>query len=254
MIDPISFSTAFMLGLLSSTHCIGMCGGIAMAMALQPETARIIGPDQPNPAIRWQQWTSRLTIPLMFNSGRISCYVILGVLFGAIAYSLADLLQPVSDILRSISGFILVAMGLYIGQWWLGISRLEQAGSKVWQYVQPLTRHLMPIKTVQQAYCCGLLWGLLPCGMIYSILAWTVSSNQTPWAGLIMLAFGLGTLPAMLLNVVFFREFKRYMQHPLVRNSFALLLIVLGIVTIASNGLLDGLDIAFLNSHHHAHH
>jgi sulfite exporter TauE/SafE len=100
--------------------------------------------------------------------------------------------------LRYVAGLLLIAMGLSIADWWRGISVLERAGAVVWKPVQKLVGGLLPVRHWSQGFVLGLGWGLMPCGLIYSALAWSATAQDAGAGALLMLLFGIGTLPAML--------------------------------------------------------
>ena len=87
---------------------------------------------------------------------------------------------------------------MYIADWWRGIQVLERAGAHLWRPVQSLSSRWLPIRDWRQGLALGCCWGLMPCGLIYSSLAWAATAQDPFQSGLLMLLFGLGTLPAML--------------------------------------------------------
>merc|ERR1711916_213024 len=89
-------------------------------------------------------------------------------------------------------------MGLYLTHWWLGLQYLENAGQRLWQFVKPMAKRLMPVKRFHTAIAFGAVWGWLPCGLVYSALALAVTQQTVSAAAGSMLAFGLGTVPALL--------------------------------------------------------
>jgi sulfite exporter TauE/SafE len=176
MIDlPVAMS-AFMLGLAGVGHCMGMCGGIAAALNLGG--SRSVG------------------ITLAYHSGRILSYTLLGGLLGLLAGTIE--IQAWTISLRYLAALLLIGMGLYVANWWHGMMVLERLGSQLWQPVQRLSSRWLPIRHWYQALALGLCWGLMPCGLIYSSLAWAATAQHAPSSALMMLCFGLGTLPAML--------------------------------------------------------
>jgi len=211
--------TAFSLGLLSSAHCVGMCGGImgALTMAI-PASAK---------HRRWQ-------LLLSYNLGRITSYTLMGLLLGFFAGGFSALGGAVW--LRILAGALLIAMGLYLANWWRGLVYLERVGKYFWAYLQPLGRGLMPVSSVSKAFALGMLWGWLPCGLVYSALAYAMVQAEPLAAGTVMLAFGVGTLPAVLAT-----GFAAYhisallsgiLRRTWVRASFAFAIILFGIWTI----------------------
>ncbi len=96
------------------------------------------------------------------------------------------------------AGLFMVLLGLYLGGWWFGLTRLEKIGAGLWRRIEPFARRLLPVHSRSQALVLGLLWGWIPCGLVYSMLIWSVSAGSAVNGAALMLAFGLGTLPNLL--------------------------------------------------------
>ena len=214
MIEPLSLVTALLLGLMGASHCLVMCGGIAAAASSSGSGK------------------TDLSFLFLFNLGRILSYTCAGLMVSFLGLWLADSHQVALLILRSISGVLLILMGFYIARWWMVLTRLESGGQFLWRYLQPLTRKLIPIRTRPQALALGLLWGWLPCGLIYSTLAWVAANAQPGMGALTMLCFGLGTLPGILAAGIFARQINGYIQHKRFRQLAGLLLMFYGSWTI----------------------
>jgi sulfite exporter TauE/SafE len=214
MTEPLSLVTAFLLGLMGASHCMVMCGGIAAA-------ASSASPSKHN-----------LFFLLLFNLGRISSYSIAGLIVSLLGLWLADSYQVAQQVLRSFAGVLLILMGFYVARWWMLLTRLETAGQLLWRYIQPFTRSLIPIKTKPQALALGLLWGWLPCGLIYSTLTWVAANGQPVMGALTMFCFGLGTLPGVLAAGIFARQLNRLISHQYFRQFSGVILIFYGAWTL----------------------
>ena len=125
-------------------------------------------------------------------------------------------------------------MGLYIAQWWFGITKLEQAGSILWRYISPLLKPLIPADTPTKALLLGMGWGWLPCGLVYSTLIWSSAAGSWDESALLMLGFGIGTLPAMLATGLIAQQVKAFVAQQSVRRFSGILLIAMGIWTLLS--------------------
>jgi len=224
--DWLQLGTAFSLGFLGGAHCIGMCGGLMSALSF---------------AIPERQATRRLLILLTYNLGRILSYAAIGALFGWLGYLSGD--HPA---LRIIAGLLLVAMGLYLANWWHGLRVLEKLGAKAWRFIQPLGKNLMPVRHPGQALLLGAIWGWLPCGLVYSALALASTQADTVQSAATMLFFGLGTLPAVLAGGLLAERVKQLVQNRGLRIVFALAIIAFGLWTIYM-GLPQS------EGHHHHH-
>ena len=211
--SEINLISAFVVGLLGGVHCAGMCGGIVGALSFGTREGR------------------NFPILLGYNLGRISSYTLAGALMGALGFYFSGLLpvQTAQRVLLSFAGVFLVLMGFYLAGWWNALSGVERLGGMLWRRIEPLGRGLLPVRSVGQAVLLGLLWGWLPCGLVYSALVWTVSSGGVLEGAMLMLAFGLGTLPNLLLMGVAAAQLNRWVRNPLVRAFAGALVILFGV-------------------------
>ena len=205
---------AFVVGLIGAGHCMGMCGGIASILS--------IGAQKPSP----------ITL-VLYNFGRLLSYMVIGGLIGGAVSSLGQLSDFNAALawLRLVAAMFMIVLALYIGKWWFGLLAFEKVGQRLWRYVSPIGQSLLPLKHPIHALPFGFVWGWLPCGLVYSMLTWAaVSGSWVNGAG-IMLAFGLGTLPAML-TVGFGAGFlKKLQQADLFRQCGAILILLYGLFT-----------------------
>lgn len=186
------------------------------------------------------QVAQRVRILLAYNFGRIASYTLIGALAGGIGYQLAA--AGGVSVLRVIAGLLLVAMGLYLADWWRGLAYLEKAGGLLWKRLQPLSRSLMPVKNMRSALLLGAVWGWLPCGLVYTAVAYALAQADGTYAAGIMLAFGLGTLPAVLTGGLMAERTKALLQRKGFRLSMALIIIVFGLWTLAAALQHAGMD------------
>jgi len=209
-----SIIAVFFVGLLSGVHCLGMCGSIVGILTGQ----------LPQGKTRWP-------FHLAYSSGRVASYTLAGALVGALGQ--AGLLLrddvPVQHLLFALSSLMLIALGLYIAGIWGLVRRIEGLGRFLWQRIQPLTRGLLPVKTPFQAFLLGTLWGWMPCGLVYSVLVTALAAGRADSGALVMLAFGLGTLPNLLLIGLFWESLRRWVQSPRVRLAAGLLVAGFGV-------------------------
>lgn len=172
---------AFTLALLGGLHCAGMCGGFVGAIHVhRPKDV---------PAAR---------LAAGYHAGRITSYTLAGALVGTLGGALyaADVL-PLQIALLVAGSLMLLAIGATLfgrGAW---LKRLEPLGLGIWRAIGPLAKRVYPPRSGAQALAAGLAWGWIPCGMVYAALPLALVAGG-PWQGaLVMLAFGLGTLPNM---------------------------------------------------------
>ncbi|HTY02839.1 MAG TPA: sulfite exporter TauE/SafE family protein [Rhodocyclaceae bacterium] len=196
------FAAIFLVGLLGGTHCVGMCGGIVGALAAQSGGNRAAWP-----------------LHLAYNVGRILSYTAAGALVGSIG-GLGLAFGPVATVQLSfyvVANLMLVALGFYLMGFTRSLAFAEQAGLSLWNRIRPLTSRFLPVKTVGQALPLGMLWGWLPCGLVYSVLATALVSGSAVRGATAMLVFGLGTLPNLLLAGLLLSRFRRFAQAPVAR-------------------------------------
>lgn len=211
------FLAVFLIGLLGGVHCAGMCGGIVSALSMQMPERR---------AERGPAWA----IHLAYNLGRIASYAIAGAAMGALG-SLGLLLNnalPVQMGLYVGANLMMIALGLYLTGLTGALAFTERAGQWLWRRVQPVTRRFLPVRGVRQALPLGLLWGWLPCGMVYSVLSMTLLTGSAARGALTMLAFGLGTLPNLMLAGLLLARFRGIVQGRALRLGSGLLVLGFG--------------------------
>ncbi|MEI7841629.1 MAG: sulfite exporter TauE/SafE family protein [Gallionellaceae bacterium] len=200
--SDFSLFAVLLVGFLGGVHCLGMCGSIVGIFTAQ------VPKDSP----RWP-------FHLAYSGGRIASYAVAGALVGAIGQ--AGLLMrdavPLQHLLFGLSSLMLIALGLYLAGVWGAVRKLEQLGGGLWKKLQPYTTRLLPVNTVPRALGLGALWGWLPCGLVYSVLLTALASGSAMQGALIMLMFGLGTLPNLLAIGLFWEKVKGWVQSPRVR-------------------------------------
>ncbi len=213
------YITAFIVGVLGGVHCLGMCGGVMGALTFNLKLS-----------VQSSWWRS-FPYQITYNAGRISSYVLIGALFGFLGASLTNLAQflPVQQILQTVAGIFMIILGLYLGGWWNGVIAVERVGVGVWRQIQPFASKLIPVKNLPQAWAYGFVWGWIPCGLVYSMLIMALSSGGAVGGGLVMLAFGLGTLPNLLLMGVFAFYFTRLSRKTWVRKLAGVIIILMGL-------------------------
>ncbi|MDG6778954.1 sulfite exporter TauE/SafE family protein [Thiomicrorhabdus sp. zzn3] len=210
--------TAVIVGLLGGVHCLGMCGGVvgALTFSLDPRVQR--------------SWPNMLLYQLAYNGGRIFSYMLIGSLFGFLGMALGSLaaLLPAQQLLQILAGFFMLALGLYLAGWWNGVVVVEKLGKRLWAKMQPYAQRLTPVRSLPQAWWYGMVWGWLPCGLVYSMLIMALSAGGAVEGALVMLAFGLGTLPNLMLMGVFAFYFTRLARQKWLRIMAGLGVMALG--------------------------
>ena len=219
MTPELTLLAALVTGLLSSTHCLGMCGGIAGSFGLSTggAPARTLG------------------FSVLFNGGRVLSYAIAGAIVGTVGLwtGKALALGEAAALLRILTGLILVGVGLQLTFNWQGLRHLERLGGGLWRRLQPITRKLLPVRSPRAALALGLLWGWLPCGLVYTMLLAAATLADPLDSALLMLAYGAGTLPAMVTAATAAQTLRKLVSRPAVRRAGGVLLLGFGIWTAA---------------------
>jgi uncharacterized protein len=187
-IDLSALFTAFFVALLGSGHCFGMCGGIAAGLGTLPGSAHDGAATKPS-----------VVSALLFNLGRILCYVILGLISAWILAGVGQALNVPkwSMMLRFVTALMIFLIGVQFLFNWQTLASIERAGAKVWKRILPFAVRAGGLPGGSGRLMLGLCWGLLPCGLVYSVLL-TASAAGSALAGAsVMFAFGVGTLPSM---------------------------------------------------------
>jgi uncharacterized protein len=212
---------AFLIGLMSALHCVGMCGGIIGALSFSlPGTVR---------NSRWRM----LPYVLAYNLGRIASYTAAGALAGGLGAGVYAAAGPQAGypVLQILAAVMLAAIALHLAGWFPRFAIIERMGVPLWRRLEPLGRRLLPVRSPLHAALFGLIWGWLPCGLVYSVLAWTAAAGGAFEGAVYMLAFGAGTLPSVMsggLLAAWFVNVPR--RWPWLRQVVGALILVMAVV------------------------
>ena len=210
-------SAAFVAGFFGSAHCLGMCGGIAGLFAVKLEIASL---------------SRRLGLGLAYNIGRVLGYAALGFLAAGIGGVLAGVLPSLAGPIRIASGLLIVLVGVHLAFDLRLLDILERGGAVLWQRIAPSAQSLLPVTSHWQAVALGFLWGWLPCGLVYSALLIAATSGEALDGAIVMAAFGLGTLPAMLVTGLGAAQLQAFMTRKWARRGAGLVVVLLGLATL----------------------
>ncbi len=175
------FLAAFSMGLFGSPHCLGMCGGIVTAFGLSMQH---VSDSKKNGLI------------LTYHVGRLISYSLLGLIASVIGVAIFQSIMS-NSAPRIVLGAVLVLIGLAM----FGLplfNQLEKVGMRFWQSLAPLRKKVFPIDSFGKALFAGLLWGFLPCGLVYGALMMAIAGNDIATGAALMFVFGLGTMPMLI--------------------------------------------------------
>lgn len=224
MNGTLTLGAALLLGLVASTHCVVMCGGISTALGLATAKGRNGRP--------------RALLLIGYQLGRISSYALAGLLFAGIlgrAIAVLDI-EAVRGTLRAVSALALLLAAL------VAFGRVRDPGSSIgkrlWPKLAPLGRRLLPISSVPRAFAFGMIWGWMPCGFVYTVLLIATLQLDALDGALTMAAFGLGTAPALLMTAFGAQRLAAFAANAGARHAAGSLLLLGAVLTIAGPSLV----------------
>jgi hypothetical protein len=231
--------SAFLVGLLGGVHCAAMCGGIVAALNLPARRAVLsaAGGGTITGGVFGQ-----LPMHAAYGTGRIASYAAAGAIAGGVGgvATLADTVMPLQIALALVANALVVLLGVYLAGAGSGVARLEAIGSALWRRVAPLGKRFLPVDTPARAIGAGAVWGWLPCGLVYSVLALALVSGDALRGATVMLAFGLGTAPNLLVAGLALERFRSRLARPRVRLAAGLAVAALGVWgAIRTPGLIE---------------
>lgn len=239
------FFSAFLMGLLGSPHCLGMCGGIVSAFGI---------------SMQGLSKSKRQGLIAIYHIGRLLSYMLLGALAALVG---ATLFTPFyhSSLPKLLLGLSLVLVAFMM----LGLpllNRIERLGFGLWQALSPVRAKLFPLTTPTKALAAGMLWGFLPCGLVYGAILMASSSaalgndlqTKLSFGALIMLSFGLGTLPMLIATQQVVAWLQQHIKRFSLRQASASVMLLSGLVIAAMPLLHSHHSSATHNDHQHADH
>lgn len=245
--SSIALLPIVVIGLLGGVHCIGMCGGIVSAFAVSAPGRHPFPVAVTSAGSLFAAAADSGARVLAFNAGRIGSYAAAGAFAGLVGSVPALInLASVQTAAYWLANLMLVALGLTLMNVWHGLVRLEAVGQLVWRRVQPLMRHLLPVRSPWQACALGALWGWVPCGMVYSVLMTALLTGSAVQGALVMLAFGLGTLPLLFFMGIAGTSLRPWLQRRAVRRVAGLIVLAFGLLGLLRAG--TGLSYGWLDA------
>ncbi|MDJ0906663.1 MAG: sulfite exporter TauE/SafE family protein [Woeseiaceae bacterium] len=211
-------SAALLAGLVGSAHCLGMCAGISGLFAVNAEAASM-----------------RASVPtaVVYNAGRVITYAVLGIIVAAFGSVIVKASPDLAVGIRMLSGIIIILVGLKVAFDLRILNVIERMGGTLWARIAPVATRLVPVTSLPKALGLGLVWGWLPCGLVYSVLMIAATSASPIGGAATMFAFGIGTMPAMVLSGLGAARLSSFMQRRGTRIGLGLLVVAMGLATIA---------------------
>lgn len=210
----ISMSAALIAGAAGSVHCVAMCGGLAGALGMRSRGTL----------------SNSLRDACLYHCGRLGSYGLAGALFGLLGATVISTfnLPLLAAGARVGAGVVLILAAAKVLLGWNMLSSIERVGAHYWKALQPLARRAISASGPTRSLAVGLLWGWLPCGLVYSMLVFAALSGEWLRGAGIMVAFGLGTMPAMLTSSVFAGRLGQWTRQRGTRQLGGVLLLLFG--------------------------
>lgn len=219
-LPSFTLSAAFLAGLAGGVHCAAMCGPL-VGIACGARNGRGGGP--------------LLRQALAYNAGRIAAYAAAGAITGTIgAAGLALRGGPLThQTLLAVMSASLLVLAAYIAGIAPLVRGIEAAGAVAWRRIEPYSRRFLPATTPARAFGLGLVFGWLPCGMVYVMLIAALATADPLHGAAVMTAFGLGTLPNLLAIWAWFRYAAGWTKGRIARWLVAGVIAAVGTIGLA---------------------
>lgn len=227
MSGALTLGAAVLLGLVASSHCVVMCGGISTALSLATAKDRNGRP--------------RASLLIHYQLGRIGSYALAGLLFaGLLGGAVAALdIEAVGRTLRVLSAFALLLAAL------VAFGRVRDPGAvigrRVWPKIAGFGRRLLPVTSVPRAFAFGLVWGWMPCGFVYTVLLIATLQLDALDGAITMAAFGLGTAPALLTTAFGAQRLTAFAAKTGARHAAGSALLISALLTLIGPWLIHAL-------------
>lgn len=216
--------SAVMLGLVSAPHCVAMCGGIVTAAQLGRDST------PQSPKRRLPMSGAGIAVVAAQNAGRITAYAFAGLVAGGVGAVFGQVgVSSAREVLRFTAAGALLLAGASL----MGVvparASIERIGLPLWRRLQPVAKRLFPIDTWQRGLLFGMVWGFVPCGLVYSALSFAMLSGSALSGATTMIAFGLGTAPALFAMGTVATALASFLRRTAVRRGAGVALLVFGL-------------------------
>jgi len=213
--------SAMIAGLVGGLHCFAMCGGYLAAVAVPPAAQPLV----PARMLAIRQ--------LVAHAGRLTTYAIGGAIAGGIGgAALSTEWTGVQRVLYALANALLLVLAVALARGRSPFAALEAGGLRLYRLVLPHVSRIVRSPRAASRFALGLLWGLTPCALVYGVLPLAMFAGSAADGALVMLAFGLGTLPNLALAGVSLGAFRRVLQRPGARRLAALVVAGFGVIGI----------------------
>jgi Uncharacterized conserved protein len=210
--------SAFLAGVIGGPHCMMMCGGFVAALSSVNSPVAVVSQNDRRASSK----NRNAWLLLVTHLGRIISYVLVGTLLGLLGQWAFGYLLEMQRVMATLAAVVLIALAIMIARGSSGWVFLERAGLKLYQKIMPrFAAHTQNQNGVLSRFVLGLLWGMTPCGLVYGIFPLALLAGGAWQGALVMLAFGLGTLPNLLLAGLALQHFGQWLRRRAVRYTAA---------------------------------
>lgn len=222
MCGSLSVDAAFVAGLAGSVHCLTMCGGLSAALGTRTRHRSMSVGRSASHSVTYQ-------------FGRLASYTLAGAAVGAAGGALDTLFDVdlMAVVMRTLAGLVMMAAATSILFKWRPLALIERLGGRLWARWVPLARSA-PATGFGGSLLIGMLWGWMPCGLVYSMLLLAAFAGGAARGAATMLAFGLGTVPAVLVGGLLSGHAFRVAMGRRLHVVAGSLLLAFGVLTIAA--------------------
>lgn len=216
MTQYLDYLTAILIGLLSTGHCLGMCGGIIAAISFKT-------------GVKF-----KYLYHIIYNIGRIISYVIVTIIVNILGSFFFELGGYYTFLFKIISNLILIIIGLHITNIYNSMFFIESFLWHTWSIISRVIGNINFSKSIWYPLILGILWGGVPCGLIYSTIIWTAGFGSIIKSLILMMLFGLGTLPSMLFAGIFNIKFIKMFSNNVIKYIAGGIIIIFGLKNITA--------------------
>jgi uncharacterized protein len=216
--------SAWLVGALGGMHCVAMCGGFLAATGTRDAGDTTRAPLLPAVTV--------LRRELAYHGGRVATYALLGAAFGVAGAAAmnAAALAPLQRVFYLAANLMLILLGLRLAGRWTQIRLLQSAGARMFGAVVPAIQPLLRRPGLTGRVALGLVWGLVPCALVYSVLPLALFAGGPLQGAAVMLAFGIGTTPNLFAMGMLLRRSRGWLDAKAFRATAAVLLVAFGLL------------------------
>jgi uncharacterized protein len=190
---------ALSAGLLGGVHCVGMCGGVANMLGSASTTAKKSIPIVPVSAAEARHPAWQATA--LLHAGRLFTYSLMGGFVGSVGALglLFKPVMPIQTVMFVVGNLALIWLGLRLLGYTPDLLILKNWASRITSHIHFIPRLSLAEQTRRRPFVVGMAWGCLPCGLVYGVLPFSLLSGSALSGAVLMILFGLGALPYLLM-------------------------------------------------------